>query len=104
MLGLRLRWLGSERLTWGDLRAIVMHSGPKSALRRALGNDWEVSDYLLATVVDLLALANWQRQGKKGAPKPRPVPRPGSDKSVKYGADPIPVSEFSEWWEEVGNG
>lgn len=32
---------------------------------------------MLATVIDLLAGANWQRAGKKGAPRPKPVPRPG---------------------------
>lgn len=66
-----------------------------------MGGGWSVTDYLLAIVADHLAMANWQRQGKKGAPKPKPIPRPGDNNSAKYGEDPIPISEFNDWWEEA---
>lgn len=36
---------------------------------------WGVSEHLLATAVDALLGANWQRSGGKGA-KPKPVRRP----------------------------
>lgn len=37
---------------------------------------WGVAEYLLAQTVDLLAGANWQRAGRKSAPKPKPIARP----------------------------
>lgn len=100
-LGLRLRWLcdGTGRLDWGDLRAVVMHSPPGSPLRRDVGDGWTVTDHLVALVADTLAVANWQRQGKRNAPRPKPLPRPGMKEDRVYGSDPIPLSEFSEWWE-----
>lgn len=36
---------------------------------------WGVTEHLLATTIDVLAGANWQRSGGKG-PKPKPIPRP----------------------------
>jgi hypothetical protein len=61
---------------------------------------WGVTDYLLAAVVDLLANANWQRQGKKSAPKPRPIKRPGqAADGTKYGSKPIPIKDFDAWWD-----
>lgn len=38
---------------------------------------WGPTEHLLATTVDLLAGANWQRGGDKKAPRPKPLPRPG---------------------------
>lgn len=104
-LGLRLDDVGTDRLSWRDLYVVVHQSGPRSALARALDPEaaaWasgEATAYLLAGVVDLLAMGNWQRQGKKNSPKPKPVPRPGSKATgTTYGADPIPVSDFEDWW------
>lgn len=42
--------------------------------------DWTVTDYLLARVAHLLAGANWQRGGGKGA-KPRPLKVPDGSQS-----------------------
>lgn len=100
-LGLRLRWLGTERLTWNDLRAIASQAGPRSAIGRALSEGWEVTDYLLAIIADHLAMANWQRQGKRGVPKPRPIPRPGDNRTERFGSDPIAIAEFDDWWREA---
>ncbi|WP_406083113.1 hypothetical protein OHA01_26390 [Micromonospora zamorensis] len=36
---------------------------------------WSTADHLLASAVELLAGANWQRGGGKGG-KPKPLPRP----------------------------
>lgn len=36
---------------------------------------WGVAEHLLATAVDALIGANWQRGGGKG-PRPKPIPRP----------------------------
>lgn len=99
-LGLRLRWLGAGRLTWNDLRAVVAAAAPRSEIGRAIGEGWEVTDYLLAVVADYLAVANWQRSGKRGLPKPRPLPRPGDTNTERFGSDPIPIAEFNDWWKE----
>lgn len=99
-MGLRLRWLGdgTGRLDWGDLLTIVKQAAPGSALRRAAGDGWSVTDHLLALVADELAVANWQRQGKRNAPRPRPIPRPGAKEEKVYGSDPIPLADFAAWW------
>jgi hypothetical protein len=104
-MGLRLDDLGTERLTWRDLYVVVHRSGPASALIRELQPElaaWAsgaVLADLLAHAVDLLAGGNWQRAGKKTAPKPKPIPRPGrKTESTKYGSDPIPVKDFDDWW------
>jgi hypothetical protein len=46
----------------------------------------------LARVVDLLALANWQRSGKKRGRKPKPVPRP--KQQTRIGSTPRPLDEM----------
>jgi hypothetical protein len=38
---------------------------------------WGEDTHLLASIFDVLAMANWQRQGKANAPRPKPLPRPG---------------------------
>jgi hypothetical protein len=35
--------------------------------------DWTLAEHLAAIQVDLLAGGNWQRAGKRGAPKPKPI-------------------------------
>lgn len=50
--------------------------------------------------VDQLAIANWQRAGRKNAPKPKPIERPWlKPKSTHLGKDPIPVQDFNDWWD-----
>jgi hypothetical protein len=103
-LGLRLDWLGTEALSWRDLLVIVRQAGPGSRLALATQGAralWSQTDYLLADVIDLLAEANWQRAGNKHAPRPKRVQRPGvtsPDEGQKFGRDPIPISEFNDWW------
>lgn len=105
VMGRRLEQLGTPALSWWDLLVIVKHSGPSSALARALQPDlaaWAsgmVAADLLAVVADLLAAANWQRQGKKSAPKPKRIKRPGvNNDDKKYGRAPIPIKDFEDWW------
>lgn len=85
---MRLRWLGTDHLTWGDLLAIVRQSPHGSALHRAIhGEDsrWDLQSHLLAVVADLLAAANWQRGGDAQAKKPTPIPRPGATQAPAEG-------------------
>jgi hypothetical protein len=75
---------------------------PGTALSEAVHGHplWSQDTHLLAGAVDALQIANWQRPGKRSAPKPKPVERPGEKaaRSKTLGADPIPVSEFNDWW------
>lgn len=52
---------------------------------------WTVSDYHLANVTDLLAIANWMQSedGKKGRKRPTPVKRPGDKAAANAKADLI---------------
>lgn len=55
---------------------------------------WTTDTHLLASTVDLLAGANWQRSGK--GKKPKPIQRPGAKSESKHwgnakGLDPKSV-------------
>lgn len=72
--------LGTRRLSWRDLKVVITQAPPKGALHRALdpkGWDWSSGTYLLAGLIDLGAVANWQRAGDKHRARPTPLPRPG---------------------------
>lgn len=59
---------------------------PESLTHRALAkDDWSLTDHLLALVHDQLALANWQRAGKKRGPKPKPISPLARGGSKKHG-------------------
>lgn len=81
-MGLRLRWLGSDRLTIRDLLVIVRECSSLSPIARWSDPDafgWGVQEYILAAVFDVLQGANWQRSGGQGK-KPEPIGRPGAIK------------------------
>ena len=72
---------GTRRLSWRDLRVVATQSPPRGALHRSLdpeGWDWSSISYLIAGVIDLTSVANWQRAGDKHKKRPEPIPRPGS--------------------------
>lgn len=61
---------------------------------------------ILADIYDCLNALRYQhamanRDPKKQKPtEPEPYPRPGAEsRSKSFGQDPIPISEFDEWWE-----
>ncbi|HLS46084.1 MAG TPA: hypothetical protein VK045_11675 [Ornithinicoccus sp.] len=101
-LGLRLDDLGTERLNWRDLWVIVNNLPRTSALVRAVAGEdaqWGLLEQLVARAADSLEVANWQRQGKAHAPRPKPIPRPGAKSETKtFGKDPIPIKDFDAWW------
>ncbi|WP_431953980.1 DUF5361 domain-containing protein [Nocardia lijiangensis] len=81
-LGLRLRLLGTEALTWADLKAIVRHLPLESALLRVMYPDahqWQVGQHLLAEVADSLRWLMWAKtdDGRRGRNRPDLIPRPG---------------------------
>lgn len=105
-MGLRLRWLGTEVLTWADLLSIIRGASRASPIGRELGGasaEWGPNEYLLALVVDSLQWSNYllqlQINPRSQPERPRPVSRPGAKPSgTRLGADPIPISQFEEWW------
>lgn len=101
--GLSLDLLGTEAFSWYDLMAFQRHvqADPKSALTTELhGPTWSIEAQLMAVAVDLLGIANWQRAGRRSAPKPKRIPRPWEKpKTTALGKGAIPISEFDDWWE-----
>jgi hypothetical protein len=91
------------------LGSLVRGLPPDSATVRAiLGEDalWGLPEHLLARILDTLAGANWQRAGAKG-PRPRPVPRPGTEQRQRYGrtdASPSEVMDFLRRFKPVPEG
>lgn len=100
-MGLRLRDLGSERLSWGDLWTVVSFAPPDSALSRARNpeeGEWALETLLLAEAVDTLRVANWQRGGAKKKDFPKPIPRPGIEPdAVTYGREAVPIDRMADW-------
>ncbi|KGM18144.1 hypothetical protein MA47_09655 [Corynebacterium auriscanis] len=118
---MRLRWLcdGTDRLNWRDVAVVIRQADDKSAIARQSMGDaygWGVGEYLLASAVDALHGANWQRSGK--GERPKPIPRPsvttadmeGQNKNEASSGDPfndkesgvftgeaIPVDELNKW-------
>lgn len=98
--GLRLRDLGTERLSWGDLYTILSQQPDTSALFRARNPDahWGLTEQLLALATDALHVANWQRSGGKKRDFPKPIPRPGVTPSeTTYGKGALPYDEMAAW-------
>lgn len=102
-LGLRLRHLGTKRLTWRDLKVIIQQQPASSALFRAMNPEehhWTLGNQLIAAAIDALHTANWQRAGDPKAPRPRPTPRPGVESpDTRYGGkgDAVPLEQMAEW-------
>lgn len=70
--------------------------------------DWQnnaILPQLVATLIDELRVFQWmfaQSKSKRNIKNkfPEPIKRPGiTDKTKKYGKDPIPVSDFKSWYE-----
>ncbi|MBF6459801.1 hypothetical protein IU433_12215 [Nocardia puris] len=88
-MGLRLRQLGTDELTWRDLKVIIKHLPDDAALRRAIHPDsgWGIAELLLAQIADK---ANWlawtkTKAAQKGRGAPKPIPRPGVEPVEKIG-------------------
>lgn len=102
LLGLRLDWLGTERLSWRDLLVIVRQAktgGPLDRAERGADALWGIREQLLAGIFDKLAIANWQRGAGKERDRPKPLPRPGvTDETTKqYGKGALPLDEMAAW-------
>ncbi len=70
---------GRAGLTWRELLGYIKRLPRDSAYgweRHGEAAAWTFDTHLLATIVDLLAGANWQRGGDNRKPRPTPLPRP----------------------------
>lgn len=59
----------------------------------------DLNAQLLAGVLDLLAVANWQRQGDEHAQRPEPLERPGVKPAQGvdvWAGEPVTVEEMNE--------
>lgn len=109
-MGLRLRWLGTHRLTWRDLAVIVRHLPIDSALgrdSRGEASPFTVTDYLLAGVINVLRSMSWQLGGDPKAPKPEKFLLPGMEDDSKLPTlrgDLMPIEELRErlGWDDEG--
>lgn len=105
-MGRSLDDLGTLALSWRDLRTLIRRwqRTAGTALHESVhGPSWSTEAQLLAGLFDVLQMGNWQRAQKKSAPKPKPIKRPWEKaaKSTRLGSDPIPISQFDDWWESV---
>ena len=102
--GLRLRDLGSDRLTWRDLRILLTQQKPsESALWMEQNPDhmWGLPEFLLADVADTLHMLFWAKtkDGAKNRNRPKPVERPGR-RPERMGKKPLPLDEMQVWLAE----
>lgn len=93
-----------DSLSWRDLQVLVRRwqVTPGFALCDAVqGHElWSTTDQILAELVDELRRNSWLTAGKASAPRPKRTPRPWEKPSTKqFGSDPIPLSQFDDWWE-----
>lgn len=61
---------------------------------------WGIHEHLLASAVDALRVANWQRSadGAKGRNYPEPIPRPGVKPSgTQIGSEPLTLDDMADW-------
>lgn len=84
-----------------DVAAMAAHLPRDSATMLAVQpksdfEAWGITDWLLANVYDLLAAANWQRGGGKGA-RPKPFTRPKPPKA-ENASDGLDVDDFKAWY------
>jgi hypothetical protein len=103
--GLRLDDLGTERLSWRELKVVVRNTpANESALRRAQSPEdspWTATTLLLAEAVDALRTLAWMKtkDGQKNRNRPQPIPRPGHRPTI-HGKGAVPIEEIESWLEQ----
>lgn len=91
-----------ERVSWRGVIMFARHAGPGQSLYHVTnGPDsaWTLEAQIMALVVDVLNVANYQRGGGKGQ-RPKPLQRPGvrKDETQKFGGEAIDAASFDEMW------
>ena len=100
-----------ERVSWRALGSFLSHLPKDSAFSREVSPetaDWfgtEMVQTMLADLIDAVNALKYEEgcahtpRGKRKPRKPDPYPRPWTRKRGRViGHDPIPISEFDEWW------
>lgn len=96
-IGLHRRDIGTERLSWHELRVLIEHSSRESAVFRARNPKswpWSVDTDLLAGILFTLQGANWQRSGGRGE-KPKPMERPKDRANAPTAARAVPDGDVT---------
>jgi hypothetical protein len=101
-------------MSWRRFGALLRHLPLDSAFaRQQLGEaaGWGVAEHLLASAVDALNGANWQRAGRRGSARPKPVQRPGvKGEGETFRGESVPLDEMkarfaarrAAWMAEAG--
>lgn len=104
-MGRHLDELGTAALSWRDLFVLLRRwqKTPGNAFAASLAGtevpSW--SEQILAVIVDLLQAVNFLlRRGKGQRPK-RILRWWEKHKQQRLGRDPIPLSQFDDWWESA---
>lgn len=108
-VGRSLDDLGTRRLSWLDLKAVVEHAGPGNAIDLAIHGEralYGLGEVLALQILNTLRDANWQRSGDESAPRPKHLTPPGtmapdSESNSAYGSDAIPIRDFADWWDST---
>lgn len=105
-IGERVRYLGTDRFTWWDLKVVVSQASESSPIVRKTNPElyrWGLDQYLLAEIADTLHWLQWAKTpgAQKRIPegKPDPIPRPGlHDPNVEiHKFDVLPADEMMQW-------
>lgn len=115
-LGLRLRQLGTDALSWRDLHVVCRQSPRVSALFRSMAPEeapWGVSEHLLAEAVYAIRMGNWMQTEdaakRRSHTRPKPIPRPGvkddtAEQKTFGKGDAVPVGAMQSWLDDIHNG
>lgn len=101
-LGLRIDDLGTERLSWRDLKVIITRMPQeRSALaaeRHPEDSAWGLLHMLTAELVDVQRVALWAKtkDGAKNRNRPKPIERPGR-RPEKFGKKPLELDKMRDW-------
>lgn len=107
IIGHHLAELSTAALSWRDLFVLVRRwqKTPGNAVAAALNSGVEVPSWIeqvLALVYDALqGIAFLLKRGKGQRPK-RLQRWWEKRKQQRFGSDPIPMSQFDDWWESTG--
>nr|WP_196149651.1 DUF5361 domain-containing protein [Nocardia bovistercoris] len=97
--------LGTEELTWRDLKAVIVCAPTDSALARVRRPDehqWGLEQHLLADMADSLRWLVWAKtkDAQRGRNQPERIPRPGLKSTAeRYGtaASIVDMDDFLGW-------
>lgn len=96
------------RLSLRGIRSFMYYARAGSALWRLAHGEratWGHAEELLASVLETLWDANWQRAGNRTAPRPKPLQRPGQAPppgTQHFGSEPVSIDEFRRRMAEKG--